>query len=457
MAGIGLRLHKVVAEGSYVHAGTAYLSSALISAGPWLTAVLALSLLGSTAVAFLGQADRALLLVTITYAFSISLVLTGGPQLVVTRYLADRLYLNDTAALAPTCAGVLLSAIALLIVTLPFVVLAPFDLGYRLLAASLFLTLSLNWLVIVFLSATRDYRRVVLVFVGSYALSVGAAVGLGHLYGLPGSLAGFTLGQVVCLVLLVAHVYLEFPSPYSATFSFLSYGRLYWDLGLIGLLYSAGMWVDNVIYWFSPSGTVIAHFYRTFPSYDSAKLVAYFFTIPAAAFFLVHLETTFYHHYKDFYRRIAEKGTLKEVSLAKQGMAAAAWSGLRTMVKLQGLVALAALLVAPRLATVLHLPPSWVPLFRVAVPAASGQFLMLSAILLLLYLDERRAALLVTVVFAASNTALTGVTVWVGHTAYGGGYLLAALMAALLALSLLHDRLQRLEYRTFMLQPVEMH
>jgi uncharacterized membrane protein len=82
---------------------------------------------------------------------------------------------------------------------------------------------------------------------------------------------------------------------------------------------------------------------------------------------------------------------------------------------------------------------------------------MLSAILLLLYVDERRAALLVTVVFAASNTALTGVTVWLGHTAYGGGYLLAALMAVLLALSLLHDRLQRLEYRTFMLQPVEMH
>src|ERR671933_241456 len=377
MAGIGLRLHKVVAEGSYVHAGTAYLSSALISAGPWLTAVLALSLLGGAAVAFLGQADRTLLFVTITYAFSLSLVLTGGPQLVVTRYLADRLYLNDTEVLAPACAGVLLGAIPLLIMTLPFVVLAPFDLGYRLLATTLLLTLSLNWLVIVFLSATRDYRRVLLVFIGSYALSLGAAVGLGHLYHLPGSLAGFTLGQVVCLVLLVAHVYLEFPSPYSITLSFLSY--------------------------------------------DSAKLVAYFFTIPAAAFFLVHLETNFYHHYKDFYRLIAEKGTLKEVSLAKQGMAAAAWSGLGTMVKLQGLVAVGALLVAPSLATFLHMPPSWVPLFRVEVLAASGQFLMLSAILLLLYLDERRAALLVTVVFAVGNTALTLATVWLGHNAYGLG------------------------------------
>src|SRR5918911_4813905 len=122
MAGIGLRLHSLVAKGSYVHAASAYLSSAIIAAGPWLSAVLALSLLGGASVAFLGQADRTLLFVTITYAFSLSLVLTGGLQLVVTRYLADRLYLNDTAALAPACAGVLLSAMALLIVTLPFVV-----------------------------------------------------------------------------------------------------------------------------------------------------------------------------------------------------------------------------------------------------------------------------------------------------------------------------------------------
>jgi uncharacterized membrane protein len=185
--------------------------------------------------------------------------------------------------------------------------------------------------------------------------------------------------------------------------------------------------------------------------------VAYVFTIPAAAVFFVHLKTNFYPQYKAFYRLIAEKGTLKEISLAKQGMAAAAWSGLGTMVKLQALVAMAALLVAPSLATFLHLPPSWVPLFRVEVLAAGGQFLMLSAILLLLYLDERRAALLVTVVFAAGNTALTGVTVWLGHTTYGGGYLLAALLAAFLALSLLHEQLQRLEYRTFVRQPVEMH
>src|SRR5437763_3320947 len=139
-----------------------------------MVSVISLSLLGSVSVAFLSQSYFTLLFVTITYAFSISLVLTGGPQLVITRYLADRLYLNDTTALAPTCAGVLLGAIPLLIVTLPFVILAPFDLGYRLVATTLLLTLSLNWLVIVFLSATRDYRRVVLVFVGSYALSLGS-------------------------------------------------------------------------------------------------------------------------------------------------------------------------------------------------------------------------------------------------------------------------------------------
>ena len=36
MAGIGFRLQAMVAKGSYLEATTAYLSSAIITAGPWL-------------------------------------------------------------------------------------------------------------------------------------------------------------------------------------------------------------------------------------------------------------------------------------------------------------------------------------------------------------------------------------------------------------------------------------
>ncbi|MCA1599685.1 MAG: exopolysaccharide Pel transporter PelG, partial [Chloroflexi bacterium] len=370
------------------------------------------------------------------------------------RYLADRLYVHDTAAVAATCTGVLLTAIPLLIVATPFLILAPFDMRYRLLAVTLFLTLSLIWLVMIFLSAARNYRRMVGVFVASYTLSLGAATALGRMYGLAGGLGGFTLGQVVCLVFLVAHVYDEFPTDAEVDLSYIRYARRYWDLVVIGLLYTVGIWIDSALHWFSPHGIVVAHFYHIFPAYDSAKLLAYLATIPASAIFLVHLETNFYQHYRDFYASIGDKGTFDDIERAKRGMVVAARAGLSTILKIQGVVALALLLVAPDVAESMHLPPRWVALFRLEVLAASGQFLMLFGMLLLLYLDQRRPVVLVVVVFAACNAAVTLVTIPLGYAFYGLGSLAAGMAGCTLALGYFRNRLNQLEYITFMLQPM---
>lgn len=454
MAGIGLRLHRVVAGGTYLQAATAYLSSAIITAGPWLSAVFWLGLLGSAAIAFMSQADRDLLIATITYAFCASLLVTGGPQLIVTRYLADRLYVEDREAIAPTCTGVTLLAFPILILALPFLILAPFDIRYRLLATSLFITVSLIWMIVVFLSATRDYVRIVLVFLSSYALSVLAALGLGRPFGLLGSLGGFTLGQLVCLCLLIAHVYLEFPPAPTFSLAFLGHGRRYWDLLLLGLCSAVGLWIDNILFWFSGNGVAIAHFYRVFPAYDVAKLIGYLSTIPAGAVFFVQLETTFYIHYQRFYRLILEKGVLADIVMARRGMQWAARSAVLTILKIQGIAAMLILLLAPDLARLLGVPASRVPMLRLLAVGTSSQFVLMVSLLLLLYLDARRPALKVALVFACSSASLTLLTLHLGTPFYGSGYTVAAALSALLALAALHDRLKRLEYLTFMLQPM---
>ena len=132
--------------------------------------------------------------------------------MLVTRYLADRLYLNDTDSVAPTCAGVLVMIIPFFLITLPFLAFTPFDIRYRLLVITLFLTLTMTWIIVMLLSAARGYIRILVIFATCYTLGVGASIGLGHLFGLLGSLAGFTLGQMTCLSFLIVVVYLEFPS-----------------------------------------------------------------------------------------------------------------------------------------------------------------------------------------------------------------------------------------------------
>jgi len=455
MAGIGIRLHRLVADGSYAQAATAYLSSAIIVAGPWLSSVFWLGLLGSATVTFLNPAERALVLTTITYAFCASLLATGGLQMVVTRYLSDRLYLEDETALGPACTGVMLAVIPLLALAMPFLLLAPFGLSYRLVAASLFVAVSLIWLIVVFLSATRDYVRLVLVFVAAYGFSVIAAFGLGRSFGMLGTLYGFTLGQVMCLCLLVAHVYVEFSPGTVLSLDFLAYLRRYWDLLLLGLGMAAGLWIDNVLFWFSGGALVVAHFYHTYPAYDVAKLVALLSTIPAATVFLVQLETTFDLHCRKFYQLVVSKGVLADIVLARKAMQRAARSTVVTILKVQLLVDLFMLLFAPDLVRILGMPTGHTALLRFLVLGASCQSLLMVGVLLLLYLDARRSALAVALLFAGSSADLTLLTLRLGAPCYGCGYLAAAALSALVVLLRLRSCLARLEYLTFMLQPLD--
>ncbi|MBA3823659.1 MAG: exopolysaccharide Pel transporter PelG [Ktedonobacterales bacterium] len=454
MAGIGLRLQSVISKGTYLQSLTAYLSSAVISSGPWLSSVIALSVLSTSVVTFLSTDARLLLFATITYAFGVSLIASGAPQMVLTRYLADRLYAGDTSKIAATCSGMLVAVAPLTVLTLPYLIFAPFPLLYRLLSVSLAITLTYIWLVVVFLSAGRDYVRILLIFVFAYSLSVASIVVLGRSFGLIGSLGGFLLGQVVCLALLIARVLREFSPIDGIDFGFLRSIGGYWDLGLIGLLYGVGIWADNVVFWFAPSGVTVAHFFHLNPVYDSAKLIAYLCTIPASTSFLVHLESNFYRHYRDYFKHIRERGTLAQIIEHKDGMAEAAQSGLVRITLIQGSVGASVFLLAPNLARALHASAPWVGTLRILTVGVSVQIVMLAVFILLLYLDERRPALAVVATFTALSLGGSLVALPLGPGFFGLGYVLGAVVATFMGVLFLADRLRRLDFLTFMAQPL---
>jgi uncharacterized membrane protein len=453
MAGIGLRLQNVISKGTYLQSLTAYLSSAVISSGPWLAAVIALSVLSTSVVTFLTPDARLLLFATITYAFGVSLIVSGAPQMILTRYLADRLYAADVEKIAPTCTGMLVAMFPLALLTLPVLVFAPFSITYRLLAVSLAITLTYIWLVVVFLSAGRDYVRILLIFVFSYAISIGSITVLGRVAGVSGSLAGFLTGQVICLALLIARVYREFTPSTGMNFAFLRYIGKYWDLGCIGLLYAIGIWGDNIVFWWSGTGVTVGGFFHLNPVYDSTKLIAYLATIPASASFLVHLESNFYRHYHEYFKYIREKGTLAQITAQKEGMREAAQSGLVRIGLIQGGVGAMLYALAPNLATALNENAVWVNTLRTLTVGASLQIIMLSVLILLLYLDERRPTLLMVAIFTGLNIGGSLLLRVLEPSWEGIGYLLGAGCACVIGVLLLADRLQRLNFLTFMAQP----
>jgi len=342
------------------------------------------------------------------------------------------------------------------LLTAPFLVFAPFTLVYRLMAVALCMTLTYIWLVVVFLSAGRDYVRILLIFIFSYMVSIAAITLLGNTLGVTGSLAGFLIGQLLCLSLVIARVYREFTPNRGVSFAFLGYIGKYWDLGLIGLIYSVGIWADNAIFWWAPHGSiVIAGFFRLNPDYDSTKLIAYLTTIPASATFLVHLESNFYRHYRDYFKSIRDKKTLGKIIEHKNGMMEAVQSGLVAISLIQGGVGAVLYLLAPNLAIVLHKNSDWVQLLRFIIIGVSVQIVMFSIFILLLYLDERRPALIVVATFMLVNCLGTALSVRLGPSFYGVGYLLGAAISTGIGIYYLTDRLQRLDYLTFMTQPIQ--
>lgn len=454
MAGIGLRLQNVISKGTYLQSLTAFLSSAVISSGPWLAAVIALSVLSTSVVTFLAPDARLLLFATITYAFGVSLIVSGAPQMILTRYLADRLYAADVEKIAPTCTGMLAATLPLALLTVPVLVFAPFSLTYRLLAVSLAITLTYIWLVVVFLSAGRDYVRILLIFVFSYAVSIGSITLLGRISGVTGSLAGFLAGQIMCLALLIARVYREFAPMTGLNFEFLRYLGKYWDLGAIGLLYAIGIWGDNIVFWWMGNSVTVGGFFHLNPVYDSTKLIAYLATIPASASFLVHLEANFYRHYRDYFKYIREKGSLAQISAQKDGMREAAQSGLVRIGVIQGAVGATLYVLAPNLAMALGTDLVWVRTLRMLTVGVSLQIIMLSVLILLLYLDERRPTLLMVALFTGLNIGGSLLFHQIEPTWDGFGYLLGAGCACVVGILFLADRLRRLNFLTFMAQPL---
>jgi uncharacterized membrane protein len=175
--------------------------------------------------------------------------------------------------------------------------------------------------------------------------------------------------------------------------------------------------------------------------------------VPGSVVFFMHVETNFHRHYRAFYSLIESRASLDQISAAKAGMVQAARDGLIAVAKVQGVVVLAGMMFGPALAMGLGMPAGQESLVRVAILAGNCQFMALCALVLLLYLDQRKPALLSMLVLAVGNIVFTLAALRLLPDWPGIGYLTAAALSALLALYYLRERLERLEYLVFMLQP----
>ena len=99
MAGIGFRLKRLIVEDSSSGWLRAHLYGAVLSAGPWLLSICTLGTLALFSRDLIGEGAHARFQAIVVYTYTFSLITTGAAHMVVTRQLADELYVGRIGTL----------------------------------------------------------------------------------------------------------------------------------------------------------------------------------------------------------------------------------------------------------------------------------------------------------------------------------------------------------------------
>ncbi|MDA8382934.1 MAG: exopolysaccharide Pel transporter PelG [Betaproteobacteria bacterium] len=458
MAGIGFELRRLSRSRTYTGLLRAYLYAGIIGSGPWVLSILAILVLGVMSLGLVVPASKISDFQTsVTWLIALSLIYSGGTQLVYTRYVADRLFERESGRVLPSLLGMLLvTTVPLFVLSIPLALwlLPGTTPAYRLLMIVGLSMLNIVWTLTVLLSGLKRYQGLLTLYLLGYGSSIALGLWLGRAgLGMEGLLLGFLLGQVVIIMGALALVWLEYPPGQLVELDFLRHGQLRLWLLPAGICFNAGVWADKFLFWLWPgTGERVIGDLHASAIYDTPIFLAYFTLIPGMAMFLLRMEVDFVGAYDRYYHAVREGGSLSAIRAHRAEMVVTAREGIYDIIKIQGFTLLALMALGPSLLTFFRIQPLYFPLLAIDTVGVSLQLLVMAGLNILFYLDRLRLAAAITALMLAANLALTTLSLELGPLFYGYGFVLAMLLTTLVMLATTDRVLDKLTYSTFMLR-----
>jgi uncharacterized membrane protein len=455
MAGIGFRLRELTNTETLTGLVLAYGFAGVIGSGPWVLSIVGILLIGiinteNTNTPYYVEQFQ----ISVTYLMAISLIVTSPLQLMVTRFIADRLYEKQDEQVLPNLTGAIFVVVAVsgTLATLCLIYLFTGSVLYRLLMLAGLVILSTIWIVVIVLSGLKAYREILLAFFVGYGTTVWTSVEL-RAYELEGLLSGFVLGHALLLFMLLVVVFRSYSKGRVIAFDFLRRGQIFPSLALTGFLYNLGIWADKFIFWFNPqTSNVIIPPLRASQIYDLPIFLAYLSIIPGMAVFLLRMETDFVEKYTEFYRAINGGAPLKPILRIYEEMVLTIRRGFVEIFKVQGMTIIILLAIGDRLLAWVGISPFYSVLLNIDLVAVGVQVLLLAVLNVLFYFDYRKDALYLCLLCFTSNVVFTLASQYVGPAFYGYGFALSMVTTTLVGMIIVSKRLSRLVYETFMLR-----
>ena len=463
MAGIGFALKKVFQKDTFSNRALAYLYSSFIAAGPWIISVISINiLLLIMKIANINSDERNLFSATIVYSFLFSQLLVAPIQLVVTRYISDKLYLQKYQIMRPTFIGVNNIVFSLsVIISIAFYFDKPLPMHYKILSAYLFIIISMIWVIMIFLSAVKNYKLIGIAYLFGGSLTVGLIfyflenpIYFDEVQNATNFLLSYILGLSLIFIILLYNFFSTFFYGNSEKYDFIKYFGKYAVLSLIGLFYTSGLWIDNLIMWFSVYEVDIYGTFIFAPFYDNAIFLSYLTTIVTLVLFLVIIETEFYETYREYYGKVNSAETLKEINKAKDKMIESLKYNLFYTFMIQLLVCITVVLLANPIFKILQINYAIRDIFKFTTIGALFNISAFINILVLLYFEKKGKALSIAIVFFTLNTLFTLYFRPRSIDYTGLGFTIASAITYVFSTILLHTYFSKINYETFALQPI---
>jgi len=448
MAGINFLLEKYVQRNTLSGAILREALNVMEAVGPWFLTVLYLGIIGITVYVVHGTSPVRFYLL-ITYATALSLILSSPVHSMFTRSLADDIFLMRYQAITD---GLITLCIIMIVISGGVASLivfplssVPFDLKISFVGMTTLL--SLLWCVSTTLSTLRKEK----IFFMIFSLGIAASL-LVFLVLRPADtkvlMVVFSLAPVIPVALggaYIVKVYLR--EAISVDLRFFRRPGLV-KLGLAIFSFSVGFWIDKFIFWYLlGKKESIDTLFRYYTEYDIPFFVA--LVIMMIGSFLVYrgIKDKITGPYESFVFKISNNFPFSELALEKYNLVRGISYVSSTIVVFYGGIVIFILFLI--YIDVVPIPWRNPFVFHYLLLGTIFFSLYFFCFLVLQYLDDYAALLVLNLIFLSVNAGGTVLSIHLGYEFHGTGFMAACIVSALVGFVMINAKMGGLEYEVF--------
>jgi len=198
--------------------------------------------------------------------------------------------------------------------------------------------------------------------------------------------------------------------------------------------------------WSVSQATPLPNRMGSYVDYESAMFLAALTMIPAFFTFIMHVERSFFARYQQFYDDIVGHMPLRKIEQNHRALLDALIAGARNVVLIQGTCCFLAIMLAAKLYESLDFNLIQLGMFRLGVLGAFFHALVCFILIVLVYVDYRKAAMGLSLCFLVTTILGTYWSIQQGFMFYGYGYFFACVFTFLCASLVLFSHMRSLVY-----------